>query len=322
MTGALEPGISIIMPCRNGRAFLREALESLRHPLISEIVFVDDGSTDGSAELARSLDDGRLNIVPGPQSGFSAAMNTGFLAARHAYCAECDADDIFVGERLVRQAEILDSQPEVIAVSSAYCSMTPAGEDIVLFAADREPGPVQEILMERGPITHFCSYLFRTQVLRDLGLMRTWFPTGSDIDLQLRLALAGTIVHLPEKGYRYRLHDQSITHEEGEVRNRFYWDAAREFARQRQERGSDDLEDGTPPAPPERPGVATGAQRLDAREQAAGHLEAGAWRAFADGRRSESLRLMFRSVRAAPTRRRLRGMAALLARVAVGGRRG
>src|SRR6478735_6699673 len=76
--------ISVLIPCRNAEPYIRSTLESIlsQHDVDLEIVLIDDGSTDRSTEIARSLNDERIRIIPGPQRGISAAFNAGLAEAR------------------------------------------------------------------------------------------------------------------------------------------------------------------------------------------------------------------------------------------------
>lgn len=85
--------LSIIIPCRNGVNYLAEAVASVREQALDsslEIIVVDDGSTDGTADLARSLG---CAVVSIPHSGLSAARNTGLAHAKGDSVLFLDHDD-------------------------------------------------------------------------------------------------------------------------------------------------------------------------------------------------------------------------------------
>jgi glycosyltransferase involved in cell wall biosynthesis len=114
------PAISVIIPFLNMRRYLAEAVASVYAQTDSdwEILLVDDGSDDGSAEAAREharQDPGRVQaLMPGPEDarGASAARNRGLRLARGEYIAFLDADDIWLPEKLARQRRILEEAPE------------------------------------------------------------------------------------------------------------------------------------------------------------------------------------------------------------------
>src|SRR5262249_47252474 len=105
-------------------------------------------------------------------------------------------------------------------------------------------------LLDGNAITHFCSWLVRTKAIKQARGARTWFEVGEDIDLQLRLAQFGRVWHDPRISYFYRIHNNSVTHQQKSHLRQFYELSARHFALQRAQRGYDDLEIGSPPQLP------------------------------------------------------------------------
>jgi glycosyltransferase involved in cell wall biosynthesis len=106
------PLVSCIVPVFNGEAYLREALTSIRtqtyRPL--EIIVVDDGSTDGTATVARGVGDAVRYVRQG-NAGPAAARNLGIASARGDFIAFLDADDLWHGDKLTRQMARFDAQP-------------------------------------------------------------------------------------------------------------------------------------------------------------------------------------------------------------------
>src|SRR5438045_19414 len=126
------PQISVIIPVRNARPYVEAAVQSVfaQAGVDLEVIVVDDGSTDGSADLVRDLADRRIRIVPGPRQGISAAMNAGLEAARAEWVCRCDADDLYPPGRLVRQAAWLAEHPEFAAVCGSFSTITAAGRSV------------------------------------------------------------------------------------------------------------------------------------------------------------------------------------------------
>jgi glycosyltransferase involved in cell wall biosynthesis len=92
------PRISVVVPIYNVEAYLAECLASLRAQTVGdfEALLVDDGSTDGSAAIARELAarDARFRLLSQPNAGLSAARNTGIDAASGEFLAFLDSDDL------------------------------------------------------------------------------------------------------------------------------------------------------------------------------------------------------------------------------------
>jgi len=98
-----RPAVSTIVPVHNGARYLHQALESLRSELTpgDEIIVVDDGSTDGSAELAASWK-GPVQVLKQTNAGPAAARNRALTAASGEWIAFLDADDLAMPDRLAR----------------------------------------------------------------------------------------------------------------------------------------------------------------------------------------------------------------------------
>lgn len=115
------PAISVLLPVRNGGPFLREALQSLLAQTWTdfEVLVLDDGSTDGSPSLARSLGDPRIHVhEDGRQLGLSARLNQGVQLARGDLIARMDADDVCLPRRFELQVAFLEAHPEVDLVGA------------------------------------------------------------------------------------------------------------------------------------------------------------------------------------------------------------
>lgn len=111
-----HPSISVIIPAYNAERYLGEAIESiLKQTLpVSEIIVVDDGSTDGTASVARSYDS--VIYLSHKQSGSGAARNLGVQRASGEWLSFLDADDLWHPEKLRRQFEAFrgDSPPSLV----------------------------------------------------------------------------------------------------------------------------------------------------------------------------------------------------------------
>ncbi len=281
---------------RNAEPFVRAAVESVLSQACVEVevIVVDDGSTDRSAEVVRSIADDRIRIIHGPQRGISAAFNAGLAEAKGEFLARCDADDLYPLARLAFQAEFLEEHPDAGAVNGVVAIMTPRGKEI---GPQEQPSYVladvtDELRCGKGQ-SHMCAYLFRTDLLRQIRGCREFFVTAEDVDLQLRLSEITRIWHQPRPAYLYRLHDASITHLQKQAERRFYEQCAREFQQQRLNRPDhkDDLDLGHPPSPPQ----SQNSSPVSSREQIQKLLLGQAWAAHKSGHRCAALSLGFRA---------------------------
>ena len=107
------PLVSIIIPAHNMRPWLGGTLASVLAQTVKdwECIIIDDGSSDGTGELARSCDDNRIRVLRQEQSGVSAARNVGLAEARGEFITFLDADDLWHPKALEWMLEPLLGDP-------------------------------------------------------------------------------------------------------------------------------------------------------------------------------------------------------------------
>jgi len=113
------PLVSILIPCRNAAGTLSETLDSAlaQDGMDKEIIVVDDGSTDGSREVAKSYEVRGVRVIEGPRINASAARNRALEASRGDYIQYLDADDLLGPDKVRRQIEVLKGSSEQVATA-------------------------------------------------------------------------------------------------------------------------------------------------------------------------------------------------------------
>jgi len=293
-----QPRVSVLMPMRNAAAYVEAALRSVlaERDVPLEVVITDDGSTDCSRAVVEGIGDPRVRVIDGPRKGIAAAFNAAFDAARGDVIMRCDADDLYPAGRISRQLAWLDSNPEFGAICGAFAAMNARGGAQLPLSARQQDEDITAELRAAETRTHFCTFAVRAEVLGATGGMRSFFQTGEDIDLQLRIGEACRVWYSPEIAYFYRLHDTSVTHQRHERENQFFENLAREFQRQRESKGADDLSLGKAPQVPDFGGADGGS----AREHLQGMHIGATWAAAADGDPRRALNHAWLAAWAAP----------------------
>jgi glycosyltransferase involved in cell wall biosynthesis len=153
--------VAVVIPVRDGAAYLAEAIESVLSQDLPprEVVVVDDGSTDRSAELAEGAG---VRVLREPPRGAGAARNRGVEATASPWLAFLDADDRWTPGKLSRQAAALAASPGAVAS---------IGRIRQFFSPEtgRADAPVPEVLWAPSPVT--------LVVRREAFLATGGFPT-------------------------------------------------------------------------------------------------------------------------------------------------
>jgi glycosyltransferase involved in cell wall biosynthesis len=197
-------GISIVVPLYNKRNTVARTIESVlaQRDAPFEIVVVDDGSTDGSGEVAAAFGD-RVTLLRQANAGPSAARNRGASAARYDNLVFLDADDRLTDGALAAHLRVRAKWPDV-RLSFASFDAIENGVVSPVRMADRIGGNSSEDTLWRGgfhpafvinvPAACFCIH---RALLNEVGgydeQLRCWEIT----DLAFRLALAGGDIALP-----------------------------------------------------------------------------------------------------------------------------
>lgn len=122
---------SVVMPLWNKRPYVRAAVESVLAQSYGdfELIIVDDGSTDASLAALDGIADPRIVILRQANRGCGPARNRGMAAARHAWIAFIDADDLWLPEHLAELDRIRARYPSAGLIGTAFGYREPSGRD-------------------------------------------------------------------------------------------------------------------------------------------------------------------------------------------------
>lgn len=213
-----EPLVSIIMNCFNSDKYLREAIDSVYAQTYTnwEIIFWDNVSTDSSAVIARSYQDGRMRYFRGETNvPLGHARNFAIEKSRGEFIAFLDCDDLWMPEKLERQIPLFLADEEVGLVYS----------DTYFFNGQ---GFQQQLYANRKPYRGHCfpellnHYLIslETAVVRKSALdsLDHWFDVSfnmiEEFDLFVRIGLNWKIDFAPNVLAKWRVHGESLSWKE------------------------------------------------------------------------------------------------------------
>ena len=219
----MKPIYSIVIPVYNAEKYLESCVNSVYAQTSAssyEIILVNDGSVDGSAQLCDRLaaQSNCVKVIHQTNQGVSAARNAGIRAAEGAYLLFLDGDDYWDEHLLQLLDEHISQQPDIIEFgylkfggNEAFAPVLPAVESKGLTGMEYFDAHKKINCM---PIASSCTAAFKRQLQQEHGI---FFPTGisygEDFDFHMQsLKAAKSVISLLEPLYRYRMNQQSATH--------------------------------------------------------------------------------------------------------------
>jgi glycosyltransferase involved in cell wall biosynthesis len=212
------PAVSVIIPAYNVEAYVAEAVDSAlaqTYPRV-EIVVVDDGSSDRTAEILAGYGDA-ITVVTQENQGPSTARNAGIRASTGGLIGMLDADDIWLPQRLESLVAVLVARPEIGMVTSNSFVMEETTPTLKQCYGDRRkhPFPAREE-DQLDEIAHrnflFTSVVFRRDLVDRFGGFDDALVRAEDYELWTRFVINGArAAYVPESlgYYRVRTGSQS-----------------------------------------------------------------------------------------------------------------
>ena len=210
------PAVSIIMPAYNVEAYVGDAIRSALAQTFTdfELIVVDDGSTDGTAQVVRALAraDSRITLVQQANRGLAGARNSALRASRGEFFALLDSDDLWEPTFLAEQLAILHARPEVDIVTGNgwYLGGAQHGQPARPHPDPRPTPDLGSIIGDEWSV--FIMSVFRRNVYTKIGPFDESMRSNEDYDFWLRAAVAGLTFarHDTPLGY-YRIRTDSLS---------------------------------------------------------------------------------------------------------------
>ncbi len=210
------PAVSVIIPTYNRRRYVAETVESVLAQTWRDLetIVVDDGSTDGTADMLASQFGSRIRLERLPQNqGRSSARNLGWTLARGEFVAFLDSDDLWLPDKLTRQMPQFESD-NVVLSHTWVGKIDSEGKPLEKETAEllQEFERAAERGYDYGGITETWCRLYtsaavmRSDLLRRIGGFDQRLSVWEDYDVLWRAALAGEIATLREVLVLHRTH--------------------------------------------------------------------------------------------------------------------
>ena len=199
------PLVTVGIPFYNARETLADAVRSVFAQTLTdwELVLVDDGSTDTSLEIARSVADPRVHVVSdGRNLRLAARLNQIVALARAEFVARMDADDLMRPDRLAMQAELLARNPSVDVVGTGMYILDGDGRPVAKRLPSTVPPSARQLLTGTG-LMH-ATVMGRTDWFRrnpyDPACPPV-YPLAEDFELWCRTSGFSRFAQLPDCYY-------------------------------------------------------------------------------------------------------------------------
>ncbi len=209
----MAPRVSVLLPAWNSSAYVEEAVASILAQTFGdfELLVLDDGSTDGTADRVLAMGDSRLKVFRNPvQLGLSGILNVGLALAEGEYVARMDSDDIAAPDRLALQVALLDSRPEV----------TVCGADLEMFgdATGLSDAPVADcdikaLFLEAARNIYDPTAMFRRDfVMKHRIRWNQAYVSGGDLAFWIDCMRAGAVfTNVKKPLLRYRRYPTALS---------------------------------------------------------------------------------------------------------------
>lgn len=206
-----SPSVTAIIPVHNGTNYVSEAIESCFAQTcpLAEIIVVDDGSTDRTAEIVAGLAP-RVNLIKQQRGGHGAALTKGIESARSEFVAFLDHDDVWEPEKTALQLRAMEAQPELEAVFGHVRQFISTELQAELSAKIQVPDSPQ-------PGIQISAMMIRKSAFARLGLFDSgrnafafpnWYARAVNLSLKSKM--------LPETVSRRRIHQTNYTRSDRE----------------------------------------------------------------------------------------------------------
>lgn len=204
------------MPAYNAGKYIAEAISSVLGQTFPdfELLIVDDGSSDNTLGVIHDFTDSRIRLLVQENKGIALALNAGLKAARGAYIARFDADDVCFPERLARQVLFLDGHPAYLVAGSDAEYISENGEHLFDFRCKgHSHREILDQLYRHCPFIH-SAVMYRKESILRLGGYPAYAHNFEDYLLWVQLLKWGKCCNLPEPLIKVRINPASVTIDE------------------------------------------------------------------------------------------------------------
>ncbi len=197
--------VSAIVPSYNREKTIRRCIDSVLRQTyeVSEIIVVDDGSTDRTVEILANEYKEKVKVIKQPHNGAQAARNAGIRAAKGEYIAFLDSDDEWTEKKIELQMQVLEEKPDAVVCGNGYVIQDGRKK---IWRMLGHSGYVYKMMLV-SPFALFQAIITKKENLLKIGLLDEKVPSYQEWDTGIMLSKVCEFVFLDQPLFIYYLHD-------------------------------------------------------------------------------------------------------------------
>lgn len=211
-----KPIVSIIIPAYNAEKYIKQTIESAIGQTYKniEVIVIDDGSKDGAAEIVKSFGDQRIIYIFQENKGQSAARNSGIKIAKGKYISFLDSDDLFLPQKIERQVDFLESNPDCgVCYSKIYHFFSDQPEKLYYNPIPNYSGYIFDKLLTHSVVNPLAAVMRKEYLDKYGGFKEDWRRCDEQY-LWLKMAFNKVkFCYLDEVLGHYRINRESMSNQ-------------------------------------------------------------------------------------------------------------
>ncbi len=207
------PVVSVVLPVYNGAATVADTIESVLQQTLPrfELIVINDGSTDPTLDIVGKLSDSRVTVYSFENKGLAVSRNRGIRRAGAELVAFIDADDLWSADKLERQVEALQANPEA-GWAYSWTDMIDEHNRFLNYGSHvHYEGEVFKNLLVGDFMDNGSNPTVRKAVFEHVGFFDETLTAAEDWDMWLRIAYDYPLVCVPAVQIFYRVHGSAMS---------------------------------------------------------------------------------------------------------------
>jgi len=205
------PKVSVNIPCYNSAPFIKATLESVLNQTYKdfEIIVIDDGSTDDTEKIVKSIKDPRIKYLYKVNEGLSKARNRAIDFSIGEYIAFLDHDDLWLPDKLEKQIKLFEDNKGLgLVFSDTYVLKNNKKENATYFKRCKpKKGYIfEELLFGRSNFIPLLTVMMRKNIFKEIGQFKEEYVIGEEYELFLRAAEKYEFDYVNKPLATYRIH--------------------------------------------------------------------------------------------------------------------